>query len=213
MFRNAGVGPISTSSNSGRRRWSRRPRGCRAMSAPGPSVSRWPGGSGRRARPSRDDHDPVSDHRDGDVAQQRGADVPHLVRRRLVRRDLDQAVHDRVAGDSADQEQRHSNQHEAPAGRSQRPPAPSACEVHRQREQQDPQRRQHDRQALDSIGDVLRGLQLVRAHDHQLAAGGRQRDPELLPGPPPGPSHRSNPAASTGPPRPGSRGRPSRRAG
>ena len=75
------------------------------------SLAHLGGRAGRAGEPGRrDDHDPVGDHRDRDREEQRRADVPHLMRRRLVRRDLDEAVDDRVAGDSADQQQRRSDQ-------------------------------------------------------------------------------------------------------
>jgi hypothetical protein len=104
MFRNAGSGPHSTTSSStaptteyataGRSRND----GARSFRI---AVA---GRVEPASQAGRHDYDPIHDGRDRDVVKQRRADPPYVVDGRLVRRNLDQAVDDRVATDSADQQ-------------------------------------------------------------------------------------------------------------
>jgi hypothetical protein len=118
--------------------------------------------------------------RDRDVVEQRGPDRQRLVRRRLVRGHLHERVDDDVAEHAAREHGEQADADDAPAGRAQRHTAPPLGQVDREDEQQEGDQRQHDREAFDRFHDVLRGLQLRGAQDHDATARRGQFYPELF---------------------------------
>src|SRR4051794_20261700 len=99
---------------------------------------------------------------------------------RLDRLSPHEAVDDPLAGDPPDQQGEESETEEAPTRRAQRLPSPPTREPDCQREEAERQGCEGDRYPAYRLGDVLRGLELVRAHDHETAARRRQRHAQPL---------------------------------
>ena len=81
---------------------------------------------------------------------------------------LDQSVDDVVAGQPAIEQHEQPDADKAPARSAQRLPPAAPREPHGEREQGEGKQRQDQRRTLDGGGDVLHGLELAGAHDHEL---------------------------------------------
>ena len=90
----------------------------------------------------------------------------------LVHLVVRQRVDDTVPGDLPHDEQEHADDDERRADVSQRLSAPPLRDVDGEREQYEDGKREEDRERAQDLDALLRGIELVRVHDHDLAGVG-----------------------------------------